>query len=77
MRKEMERQDRERRKEEERLLRDKQREEERLQREQRREMERREKFLQKEYIRVSPHCFCSLVLCSFLNVCASGTSVST
>ncbi|XAR72605.1 hypothetical protein NMG60_11019310 [Bertholletia excelsa] len=51
MRKEMERQDRERRKEEERLLREKQREEERYQREQRREMERREKFLQKESIR--------------------------
>ncbi|KAI3457190.1 hypothetical protein Pfo_013853 [Paulownia fortunei] len=51
MRKDMERQDRERRKEEERLLREKQREEERYQREQKREMERREKFLRKEYIR--------------------------
>jgi len=53
MRKEMERQDRERRQEEERLLREKLREEERYQREQRREMERREKILLKESIRVS------------------------
>jgi len=52
MKKEMERQDRERRKEEERLLREKQREEERSKREQRREMERREKFLLKEHLRV-------------------------
>lgn len=59
----MERQDRERRKEEERLLREKLREEERYQREQRREMERREKFLQKEYIKVSPYSFCALILC--------------
>ena len=68
MRKEMERQDRERRKEEERLLREKQREEVRYQREQRREMERREKFLQKESIRVclqpSPACFMELSLLS-------------
>lgn len=53
IRKEMERQDRERQKEEERLLREKLREEERYLREQRRELERREKFLQKESIRVS------------------------
>jgi hypothetical protein len=57
MRKEMERQDRERRKEEERLMRERQREEERLRREQRREMERREKYLIKEHLRVCfiPH----------------------
>lgn len=53
MRREMEKQNRERRKEEERLLREKQREEERFQREQRKEVERREKFLQKETRRVS------------------------
>jgi uncharacterized membrane protein YdbT with pleckstrin-like domain len=53
LRKEMERQNRERRKEEERQLREKQREEERFQREQRKEIERREKFLQKESRRVS------------------------
>lgn len=53
IRREMERQNRERRKEEERQLREKQREEERFQREQRKEIERREKFLQKESRRVS------------------------
>lgn len=57
IKKEMERNDRERRKEEERLLRERQREEERYQREQRRELERREKFLQKESIRV-----CKIIL---------------
>jgi len=57
MKKEMERQDRERQKEEERLLRERQREEERFLREQRREQEQREKFLQKESIRV-----CKIVL---------------
>lgn len=57
MKKEMERQDRERRKEEERLMRERQREEERLKREHRRELERREKYLIKEHLRVSfkPH----------------------
>lgn len=58
IRKEMERQDRERRKEEERLLREKQREEERFLREQRRELERREKFLQKESIKVHLEASC-------------------
>jgi actin-related protein len=53
MRKEMERNERERRKEEERLMRERIKEEERLQREQRREVERREKFLQRENERVS------------------------
>lgn len=53
MRKEMERQERERRKEEERLLREKQREEERYLKEQRKEIERRERLMQKEYIKVS------------------------
>lgn len=52
MKKEMEKQDRERRKEEERLLREKQRQEEKYQREERREHERREKFLQKELLKV-------------------------
>jgi len=53
MRKEMERQDRERRKEEERLMRERQREEERSKREEKREIERREKYLLKENIKVS------------------------
>lgn len=53
MRKEMERQDRERKKEEERLMRERQREEERTKREQKREIERREKFLMKENLKVS------------------------
>lgn len=52
MRKEMERQDREKRKEELRMMREQQRQEEKLQREERCEMERREKFLQKEALRV-------------------------
>lgn len=52
MKKEMERQDRERRKEEQRLMREQQRKEERFQREEKREMERRERFLQKELLRV-------------------------
>jgi uncharacterized membrane-anchored protein len=53
IKREMERQNRERRKEEERQLKEKQREEDRFQREQRKEIERREKFLQKESQRVS------------------------
>ncbi|XP_024637844.1 homeobox-DDT domain protein RLT1 isoform X7 [Medicago truncatula] len=51
VRKEMERQDRERRKEEERLMRERQREEERSKREEKREIERREKYLLKENIK--------------------------
>ncbi|BAF18235.2 Os05g0562400 [Oryza sativa Japonica Group] len=51
VRREMERNDRERRKEEERLLREKQKEEERFQREQRREHKRMEKYLLKQSLR--------------------------
>lgn len=53
MKKEMERQDRERRKEEQRLMREQQKKEERFQREEKREMERRERFMQRELLRVS------------------------
>lgn len=52
MKKDMEKQDRERKKEEQRLMREQQRQEERFQREEKREMERRERFLQKELVRV-------------------------
>lgn len=52
MKKDMEKQDRERKKEELRLMRERQRKEERFQREEKREMERRERFLQKELVRV-------------------------
>lgn len=57
MKKEMEKQDRERRKEEQRIIRERQRKEERFQREERREMERRERFMQKELLRVSFRAF--------------------
>lgn len=52
MRKEMERQERERKKEEERMMREKMRMEEKYQREEKREIERREKFLQRELLKV-------------------------
>lgn len=52
MKKDMEKQDRERRKEELRLMREQQRKEERYQREEKRELERRERFMQKELLRV-------------------------
>lgn len=52
MKKELERQDRERKKEEERMLREQQRREEKYQREEKREIERREKFMQKELLKV-------------------------
>lgn len=52
MRKELEKQDRERRKEEERMLREQQRREEKYQREEKRQIERREKFMQRELLKV-------------------------
>ncbi|KAL6954030.1 hypothetical protein U1Q18_051744 [Sarracenia purpurea var. burkii] len=51
MKREMEKQDRERQKEEERMMREKQRQQERFQREEKRENERREKFLLKESLK--------------------------
>lgn len=68
MRKEMERQDRERRKEEQRLLREQQRQEEKFQREEKREMERREKFMQKELLRVCLKLIFSVLISFSLNV---------
>lgn len=70
MKKEMERQDRERRKLEERMMRERQRQEERFQREERRESERREKLLQKESLKVMIYHFTLAVnVLTCLSIC--------